>query len=476
MEFQKAQVVHVNKNKTLAINISFLIVAFMVYAEVLINPGFDSNLSFYFFNKTLLIYLGLFSLLSLVILMLQKSLDSKITFLTTQINIVVLLLFLSINIYLNPQNFVESSLISVALFYLILDYYTFNHFSFKLITALYILLQLILTFLIRDYSKINVEFAALTCFILTIAYRGNIDHFRLRASEDSKIKALTRQIEKQNATIRTLEEKNRLKVIELELAIEKSEESDRLKAAFLANLSHEIRTPMNGILGFSSLLNDPYLSADEKEEYLTLIQRSGARMINILSEIVDISRIDSKSVEVNYKTLNLKNFLNDVYTAYKPIALNKNLAFSIEYKLPDKCSEIITDINKLNSILSNLVNNAIKYTDNGFVVVGCSLVPKRNDFEQSSIHSENELEKENILFFVEDTGIGIPVERQEAIFERFIQAEIYDTQARQGAGLGLSIAKAYIELLGGKIWVESQVGQGTVFYFTLPVNQAICPS
>ena len=240
------------------------------------------------------------------------------------------------------------------------------------------------------------------------------------------------------------------KKIELELfkAKEKAEESDRLKTAFLANMSHEIRTPMNGILGFSSLLSEPGLGKEEQQEYIKLIQVSGARMLNLISEIIDISKIESGMMEISLQKININEKIAFVYNLLKLDAEERSLTLSHNTAaFPDLY--LITDPEKCYAILTNLVKNAIKYTDQGSIEFGYTIKDK------------------NIEFFVKDTGIGIPKDRQAAIFERFIQVDIANIQARQGAGLGLAIAKAFVKLLGGRIWLESEEGKGTTFYFTL---------
>jgi len=235
-------------------------------------------------------------------------------------------------------------------------------------------------------------------------------------------------------------------------AMEKAETSDRLKSAFLANMSHEIRTPMNGILGFAALLKEPGLSGPQQQEYIKIIEKSGLRMLNIINDIVDISKIESGLMEVNLKESNIKKQMEFVYTFFKPETVEKRLEFIWHNNLSDKEANILTDKEKIYAILTNLVNNAIKYTNSGTIQMGCI---KKG---------------ENLEFFVKDNGIGIPQNRQEAIFERFIQADITDIHALQGAGLGLTISKAYVELLGGKIWLESEVGKGSTFYFSIPVK------
>lgn len=243
---------------------------------------------------------------------------------------------------------------------------------------------------------------------------------------------------------------------ELLLAKEHAEESDRLKSAFLANMSHEIRTPMNGILGFADLLKEPNLTGEMQQEYIKIIEKSGRRMLNIINDIVDISKIESGLMEVDIRESNINEQIEYIYTFFSPEVENKGMQLSFKNALPLKESIIYTDREKIFAILTNLVKNAIKFTRNGFIEFGYVL-KKENDPKM-------------LEFFVKDTGMGIPKERQNAIFERFIQADISDKMALQGAGLGLSITKAYVEKLGGEIWVESEVGKGSVFYFTIPYH------
>ncbi|MDP2335071.1 MAG: PAS domain S-box protein [Bacteroidota bacterium] len=241
---------------------------------------------------------------------------------------------------------------------------------------------------------------------------------------------------------------------ELIIAKEHAEESDRLKSAFLANMSHEIRTPMNGILGFAEMLKEPKLTGEEQQEYLSIIEKSGARMLNIINDIVDISKIESGLMKVNVKESNVNEQIEYIYTFFKPEVEGKGIRFFFKNSLPLKEAILKTDREKVSSILINLVKNAIKYCDKGTIEFGYDLVKTQH--------------ATSLQFFVKDTGIGIPKDRQEAVFDRFVQADIGDKRAFQGAGLGLSISKAYVEMLGGKIWVESEEGKGSIFYFTIP--------
>lgn len=237
---------------------------------------------------------------------------------------------------------------------------------------------------------------------------------------------------------------------------EKAEESDRLKSAFLANMSHEIRTPMNGILGFADLLKEPNLTSKKQQEYIKIIESSGVRMLNIINDIVNISKIEAGLMEVNLTESNINEQIEYIYIFFKPEVEQKGMQLFFKKSLTSKDAVIKTDQEKIYAILTNLVKNAIKYTNEGFIEYGYRL-------NKDSKPAELE-------FFVKDTGVGILKDQQEAVFERFVQADSSNKMAYQGVGLGLSISKAYVEILGGKIWLESEEGKGSTFYFTIPYN------
>ncbi|OYT17097.1 MAG: hybrid sensor histidine kinase/response regulator [Bacteroidetes bacterium 4572_77] len=244
---------------------------------------------------------------------------------------------------------------------------------------------------------------------------------------------------------------------ELKSALEKARESDRLKSAFLSNMSHEIRTPMNGILGFTGLLKDPQLSGDEQHRYLEIIERSGHRMLSTINDIIDISRIEAGQVEVVKMEISINKLLDEQYDFFNPEAESKGLELIYYPTLSAGEAFIITDKHKLEGILSNLIKNALKFTKHGKVTFGCALVNNSTELE----------------IFVTDTGIGIPQSRLEAIFNRFEQADIEDSNVYEGSGLGLTISKSYVEMLGGNIRVSSKEAYGSSFKFTIPYLKKI---
>ncbi len=250
------------------------------------------------------------------------------------------------------------------------------------------------------------------------------------------------------------------KNIEIELikAKEKAIESDRLKSAFLANMSHEIRTPMNGILGFINLLNEPDLSKVEIEEYTTVINRGGERLLTTINDIIDISKIETGEMVIVKEEISIDNMMNELHSFFSPEVKSKGI--SLFYKSTAENITINTDSHKLHGILTNLIKNAIKFTHNGSVTFGYDLKEINNELDGNSV----------LEFFVEDTGTGVPKDRIDAIFKRFEQADIEDTKALEGSGLGLAICKAYIEMLGGDIYVESEYGKGSKFTFTIPIR------
>jgi PAS domain S-box-containing protein len=240
---------------------------------------------------------------------------------------------------------------------------------------------------------------------------------------------------------------------ELIMAKEKAEESDRLKTAFLHNISHEIRTPMNAIVGFSTLLGEPDVDSQTRQSYFEVIMQSSNHLLAIISDIVDISNIEANLVKISLNEININSFLQSIYNQFLQIANDKNLNLSYETNLSDTETLILIDNTKLNQILTNLIGNAFKFTEKGNIKITC--------YKKDS----------NLEFSISDTGIGIPPEYHERIFDRFYQVNNELTRDNEGTGLGLSITKAYIELMGGKIDLTSDPGNGTTFYFSIPYKK-----
>ena len=244
--------------------------------------------------------------------------------------------------------------------------------------------------------------------------------------------------------------------IELQQAKERAEENDKLKTLFLSNLSHEIRTPMNGILGFSDLLKDPILTLQERLHYVSIIEQSGQRMLALINDIVDISKIEAGQVTISYEKFDVSLLGKDLFDFFKLEAQKKSIELTYLPQL-EHCV-IESDLNKINQILSNLIRNAIKFTEKGNIEFGFTL------------------QQNQLTFFIHDTGIGIHPELQGVIFERFRQANISAYKAEEGIGLGLSICKSFVEMLGGTIWVDSELDKGSTFYFTIPLTEILTES
>ncbi|MBP7497902.1 MAG: response regulator [Bacteroidales bacterium] len=238
-------------------------------------------------------------------------------------------------------------------------------------------------------------------------------------------------------------------------AKDKAEESDRLKTSFLQNISHEIRTPMNAIVNFTEFLKDPDITAENRNQYCDIVTQSSNQLLSIITDIVHIASIEAGQEKITYQKVNLNATLYYLYNKYLQVAQKKNLSFNLKSLLSENDAIINTDEAKLSTILTNLIANAIKFTKKGFINYGYSI---KNNF---------------VEFFIEDSGIGISPEMLEVIFKRFRQVEISDNRQYGGSGLGLAISKAYVEMLGGSIWVDSESGKGSVFHFTIPYNKAV---
>jgi signal transduction histidine kinase/CheY-like chemotaxis protein len=236
----------------------------------------------------------------------------------------------------------------------------------------------------------------------------------------------------------------------LRIAKNKAEESDRLKTKFLQNISHEIRTPMNAISGFVGFMKDPEVDSDEKEVFMDIIEKSVQQLLSTINNIVEISIIDAGLQSPSQLDFGIADMMNQIIDEHEKQAHRKHIDLKINYRLPETIQSIITDPKYLQSILYNLTDNAIKYTKSGGVELGVYL------------HDND------IVFYVQDTGIGIAENQLDIIFQRFEHGEGHKEKAREGSGLGLAVAKAYVQALGGKIWVQSELGVGSTFYVKIP--------
>lgn len=238
----------------------------------------------------------------------------------------------------------------------------------------------------------------------------------------------------------------------LEVARLRAEENDNLKTAFLQNMSHEIRTPMNAICGFSEILSKESLIPEKRDQYISIIRNSSMQLLSIVSDVLTMSSLDTNQEKVNVDEVCIIKLISELQAIFRQQSEENKIPLKIRLDLNDRESKVYTDQTKLTQIISNLLSNSLKFTREGYVEVGCSL-------------RGTELE-----FYVKDTGPGIRAELHEKIFERFRQGDVSSNKLYSGTGLGLTISKSFAELLGGKIWVESEPGKGATFRFTIPYN------
>lgn len=254
-----------------------------------------------------------------------------------------------------------------------------------------------------------------------------------------------------------LESERRLNM-DLVKAKEKAEESDRLKTAFLANLSHEIRTPLNGLLGFADILRQPTMTEVEMREYLGMVKISGIRMLEIMQNLIDISKLESGTATLHCSNIDVNRQIDNLYFTFLQEVTEKGLTLHCHKALPDKSAFLFSDEEKINTTINNLLKNAVKFSRKGKIDFGY-IINEEGNFE----------------YFVTDEGEGVPVEKQAVIFERFIQVHPGQPSMYEGTGLGLSIAKAFVEMMGGAIWINSVVGKGTDIRFVIPSKATVPP-
>lgn len=239
----------------------------------------------------------------------------------------------------------------------------------------------------------------------------------------------------------------------------KAEESDKLKTAFLANLSHEIRTPMNAIIGFSELLLSNELPVEQKEKYVNYINSSGTVLLKLIDDIIDIAKIQSKQLSIKKVRTDINGILYEIYSTYsRLIKAQKGDEVELIWNKKDKDGRVklLTDSLRFRQIFTNLLGNALKFTDKGSIEFGYDMIEEAN--------------QKVIRFFVKDTGVGLSSQNKDIVFSRFYKNDDDSMRLYRGVGLGLTITKSLVDLLGGKIWVESQLGKGSTFFFSFPVS------
>ncbi len=308
-------------------------------------------------------------------------------------------------------------------------------FALVILVAVLVFVALYLAFLLRKSWKAEKKISAQTERIL-----------------DQKIK-LDTSVKQLNSVISNLESANyRLKETNLGLveARTKAEESDKLKSVFLANVSNEIRTPLNSIVGFSSLLNDPEIDNPEKKMYIDLIESNTESLLVLIDEILDLSKIEAQQIILKKQEFSLDILFSELFQVFSHGNINSRAELIIGNKIQGKALYINSDRGRVKQILINLLSNAFKFTDSGTIQMGYLSSKTRE-----------------VVVYVKDTGVGIKKEQHEEVFRRFMKLSEISARSYRGAGLGLAITKKLVELLGGKIWVESEPGKGSTFFFTL---------
>ncbi len=285
-----------------------------------------------------------------------------------------------------------------------------------------------------------------------VAYRKNEEIFPI----DVSLRAI--EVNNSRNIVVTLRDISIRKKRENELvkAKEKAIESEKLKSAFLANMSHEIRTPMNAIIGFSELLSKPDLFEKRKDKFLNYIISSGKSLLNLIDDIIDISKIEVGKLRIKKEDFDINEILDELFSSF--VKTNERTENKVIFRISKDISNqliINSDAYRIKQIISNLLSNSFKFTSKGYIEFGCKIVENK------------------VLFYVEDTGIGIPDDKVDVIFNRFGQIDESYSINKGGTGLGLAISKKLVSLLDGEIWVESEIEKGSTFYFTIPFDYKI---
>ncbi len=308
---------------------------------------------------------------------------------------------------------------------------------------------LLYTSLVISKQVVGLEYLEFDKYVMAVVF-----HIAVLLPLSELLKSLNYSAEKE-ARLKNIIKDHEQKIIE---AKEHALQSDSLKTAFLSNMSHEIRTPMNAILGFSNLLSHKNIGGEEKREFINLIRLNGKNLMTLVEDLIDVSKIDSGQLQIRNKPTRLHDVLMQVYESYLDDLTNRGLTQQIKLYLKEGISDcnvkLLTDANRLRQILMHIVGNAIKFTDRGYVEFG---------YEHKNEHF--------LEFYVKDTGIGVSEDKRDFVFERFSKAADLSPKLYGGTGIGLSLAKDLVNLMGGDIWLESEPNIGTTFYFTLPFQE-----
>ncbi|MGE5393174.1 MAG: ATP-binding protein [Candidatus Saccharibacteria bacterium] len=304
------------------------------------------------------------------------------------------------------------------------------------------------------FSRINNSFidqplliAMILCLCLVIGMSFMM--WRINIAGQQRLKT-EKKLQQQNEEFALLNEQYKIQNLELQQAKEKAEGADRLKSAFLANVSHEIRTPLNSIVGFSSLLSEPDLDEETKKMYADMVESNSESLLTLIDEILDLSKIEAGQLTLKKQDFNVDQLLGELYHAFHQSNKNPKVELLIGKNINHKTLTVFSDRVRIKQVLTNFLTNAFKFTDAGSIEMGYLL-------------SENN----ELVMYVKDTGIGVEKQYHQEIFHRFRKLSEDPSRLYRGTGLGLSISEKIVELLGGRIWVESETGLGSTFLFTL---------
>jgi len=296
-----------------------------------------------------------------------------------------------------------------------------------------------------------IDWLLLATMILCVCLVGGMAYLMWRSRVETQRRIKTEQsLYQQNIEFALLNEEYKIQNLELQLAKEKAEGADRLKSAFLANVSHEIRTPLNSIVGFSSLLGEKDLSEETRDSYMKMVESNTDSLLVLIDEILDLSKIEAHQLTLKKTDFNMDELMVELVHIFSNGNVNSKVELRLGNNIEGKTFSVFSDRVRVKQVFINLLSNAYKFTDSGFIELGY-------------FQSENEA----VVFYVKDTGIGIKKEHHHEIFQRFLKLNENSSRLYRGTGLGLAISEKIVELLGGKIWVESEPDRGSTFFFTL---------